>query len=706
MQILDAVLRLRDEFSETLKQAKVEADRFDKAWSAQAKQIERTGKTLQKTGRTMTTAVTLPVAAMATTGVQAAVSFESAMTGVAKTTDLTSEELAAMGEEIKAMSREIPLTREELAGIAESAGQLGIEKANILGFTKTIADLGATTNMTAEQAATEFARFANITGMSQTEFDRLGSTVVALGNNLATTESEIMAMSMRLAAAGAQVGLSEDEIVSLAATMSSLGIEAEAGGSAMSKVFVDMQLASELGGEKLAGFAKVAGQSSEQFKAAFEKDASSALLMFVEGLANAESQGKSAIAMLDEMGITEVRTRDALLRMAGGSDLLAQSLEMGASAWDENSALAAEAALRYETNEAQFTMLKNTLSEVAMVMGEVVLPHLVAVAQKIKALADWFRNLNPETQKSIMQFVLFAATIGPVLMVLGSMLIHFAKVYRSVRTLGVMFRVFGKALKASRVAVLAMNPAVLAVIAVFLAFVAIGYYVGKNWDGIMATLRDGWLNVTQKMNDAYQRLRNWFSNQSAAVKVILFELLSFFTSSFAGGIIGKMPGITQAFGGLITYVRSTFSEGWRSGWESVKQDFFGMVNGMVSGAKKKLDELKGYLPTISMKGILPNAVSRLRGHANGTMFHPGGWSRINERGDEIVKLQSGDKVYPHSRSLAMAYNDGRNAGSDGGKKIAVSFAGAVFHVREKADLDRLAIRMVQRIKLAEEVSPA
>lgn len=291
--------------------------------------------------------------------VKTGIDFESAFAGVKKTVDAPAEVIEGLRESLIEMSKVMPQSASELAGIAEAAGQLGIETQSIEGFTRTMAQLGDATNMAATEAADSLARFANITGMSQSDFDRLGSVIVALGNNMATTESEITAMGMRLAGAGNQVGMTEAQIMSFSAALSSVGIEAEAGGSAFSTIMSKMQLAAENGGESLRDFASVAGMSADEFRAAFQEDAAGAIISFVKGLSTCEERGKSAIGVLDDMGITEIRQRDALLRAAGASDVFSRALQIGSEAWDENTALANEASQRYETLESKLAMLKN-----------------------------------------------------------------------------------------------------------------------------------------------------------------------------------------------------------------------------------------------------------------------------------------------------------------------------------------------------------
>lgn len=113
--------------------------------------------------------------------VKVASNYETAFVGVRKVLEGTEADFAKLSRGIRDMAKEIPLTTEEIASIAQTAGQLGIAREDILDFTRVMADLGVATTMSSEEAATALARFANITGMSMNDIERLGSTVVHLG---------------------------------------------------------------------------------------------------------------------------------------------------------------------------------------------------------------------------------------------------------------------------------------------------------------------------------------------------------------------------------------------------------------------------------------------------------------------------------------------------------------------------------------------
>lgn len=411
--------------------------------------------------------------------IASAVQWESSVASMAKTIDATPDQFDAMTRGIRDLALEIPTAASELAELASIGGQLGIDNENIVDFTKIISQLATTTNMTAETVASEFAKFANITNMAETNFSNLGSVVVDLGNNFSTVESDITAMAMRIAGAGETVGMTEAEIMGLAAAMSSLGIESEMGGSAISKLLVSMELASETGvdgmarlseqtgltrrdlelmasnsskdftaladslgmtttemndlmtaNKNLENFAEIAGVSIEEFANKFNDPnggAVAAMQQFIGGLKETGTEGASTIEKLDAMGITEIRMRDALLRLANGSGVLTDAISTANVAWDENTALQVEAEKRYATTESQLLLLKNKLMEVAISAGEQLLPALNKLVDSldplIESLTDgvkWFANLDGASKEAALKLAAFTIVGGPLLKVLST----------------------------------------------------------------------------------------------------------------------------------------------------------------------------------------------------------------------------------------------------------------------------------------------
>ena len=416
-----------------LKQLKKEASNWTQAsqkLSELSSKMKKIGDSISSIGKKLTTTLTVPIVSLGTIATKGAIEFESAFAGVKKTVDETANtSFADLNKGIRELSKEIPSTTTEISAVAEAAGQLGIGADNVLDFTKTMINMGNATNLSADEAATTLARFANVTKMSKSDFDKLGSVIVALGNNFATTEAEIAAMGMNLASAGTQVGMSQSQIMALATALSSVGLEAQAGGTAFSKVMVNMQLAVEKGGKELKNFASVAGMSTKEFQRAFKEDATSAIMQFVDGLSKSGERGKSAIKILDDMGITETRLRDALLRSANASEVMKDAIELGNKAWEENTALTDEANKRYETTQSKMIMLKNKLQDIGVTIGNIIMPYIQKFVDKIGELTKKFENLSPHTQEMIVKIGLIAAAIGPVLLIVGKLISSIGSIF-------------------------------------------------------------------------------------------------------------------------------------------------------------------------------------------------------------------------------------------------------------------------------------
>jgi TP901 family phage tail tape measure protein len=320
----------------------------------------------------------------------AAIDFESSFAGIRKTVDATEPEFAALAQGMRDLSKEIPVNVNELNRIGEAAGQLGIQKEHILDFTRTVADLGATTNLASDDAANALARISNIMGTSQSEFDRLGSTIVALGNAGASTEAEIVEFGLRMAGAGKIAGLTTSDILAIGNAMSSVGVQAEAGGTAVQKVLIEITKAVVTGAPELEKFAETAGMSAQEFAEAWRTDPAEAFTLFVEGLG---LSGDQAIAVLDDLGLTDQRLIRSFLSLSNAGDLLRSSIDLGSRAWEENNALTAEAEKRYDTTASKIAIAQNRINDAAISFGQLMLPAIAAVMGAFGDFADLIGGL-------------------------------------------------------------------------------------------------------------------------------------------------------------------------------------------------------------------------------------------------------------------------------------------------------------------------
>lgn len=393
--------------------------------------IKTFGDNVSSLGGKLTTGLTLPLVASVGMVTKAAVDYESAFADVKKTVDETATvSYKNLSDGIRQMAKELPASAVEIANVAEVAGQLGIKAEDILTFSRTMIDMGESTNLSAEEAATAIAKIANILGLTSDEYGRFGASVVDLGNNFATTERDIVEMTNRLAAGGKLAGLTAPDILGLATAMSSVGIEAEAGGTAMTQTLTAIGNAVSLTGKGAADdlnlIAKTAGMTSEEFQQAWKEKPVVALQSFIKGLKDAQEKGVNMNAILAQLGMTGIRQSNMLKSLALASDKMGDAVDRSNKAWKENTALTNEANKRYETTESQLKMFKNQVTDLAIEFGG---PLLKALRDGLKAGKPWidmlaemakhFSSMSEEEQRNVLKWAALTAGAGPALTLLG-----------------------------------------------------------------------------------------------------------------------------------------------------------------------------------------------------------------------------------------------------------------------------------------------
>lgn len=370
--------------------------------------------------------------------------------------DGTPQQFAQLSTSIREMAKEMPSSAVEIAHVAEAAGQLGVPIGAIKDFSKTMINLGVSTNLSSEEAASSIAKIGNIMQVSGKDLGtwsgHFGSAVVDLGNHFATTERDIVEMTNRLAAGGKLAGLTTPEILGLATAMSSVGIEAEAGGTAMNQTLTGIGKAVAGVGKgassKLKLIAQTAGMTAEEFSQAWKQKPAEALQAFIKGLQRAHDEGKNMDGILSDLGMKGIRQGNMLKSLASASDKMSEAVNRSNLAWKENNALTNEASKRYETTESQLKIFKNKLTDIAIEFGG---PLLKALNSGLDAAKPWlqtlsdmakkFSEMSTEQQQSIIKWAGLAAAIGPAMKILGGgarIISGFSK------TLGTVARGIGK----------------------------------------------------------------------------------------------------------------------------------------------------------------------------------------------------------------------------------------------------------------------
>lgn len=414
------------------------------------------GKTLMVTGGLATAASGMAI--------KAAEDWESAWAGVAKTVD--GADLGGVLEnQLRGLARDVlPATHQEIAAVAESAGQLGVKRQDVAKFTKTLIMLGEATNMTAESAATDMARFSNIMGHPISQVDRLGATIVALGNNTATTEAEIMEAGLRLASAGRQAQMSSSDVLAWGAALTSAGVSAQVGGTAFSKLFQTMGDATRSGNDKLQTFADTAGMTADQFRRAWEEDASSAVVSFLQGFGKLQEAGEDTTSIMRQLGMTDAQMQRTLGSTALMADQVGEYMQLARQAYEENIALEEEASRRFQTTASRRTLAMNNIRDAAITFGDSLLPAVQVAADGISELAKLIGSM-PEPVAGALTSI---GLLGGGIMLAGGFAVNsvvkFAELMQTLKNLGIVSsatfdtfatkgsKVFGVGKKAGKVA--------------------------------------------------------------------------------------------------------------------------------------------------------------------------------------------------------------------------------------------------------------
>lgn len=313
--------------------------------------------------------------------------FEEGLIGIGKTADLTGVALQAMGDRVAMISHDLPVATTELLAIGQAAGQLGVKGSdNIARFTETVGKLQIASDLAGEEAATSLARILTVSKTAIADVDRLGSTIVQMGNNFAATEAEIAGVATRVSQGVALFDVSAANIVGISTALKAIGVEAQVGGTQVGLAFLKIEEALQGAGEEAQLLSGLMGQSIDDLRKAFAEDSTAVFQQFIEALGQVKEQGGSVATVLGGIGLSGSQAVSVLGTLSSSSEVLAKALMMANEEWERNTALSKEAQTASKAFNAQLQIFKNLMFDLSRQVGAEFVPDL-------EAINAWLREL-------------------------------------------------------------------------------------------------------------------------------------------------------------------------------------------------------------------------------------------------------------------------------------------------------------------------
>lgn len=319
---------------------------------------------------------------------------ESTMARVERTSGLTGQALTGIETQLIDMAQTVPAAFSDIGRIAEMAGQLNVAGENIGAFTRSAIQFSTATNATADASAEAFGRLNELLPDVQGNFDGLGSSILNVGINSVATETDVITTASSIAAVGASAGFSAQEVIGFAAAMASLNIRPELSRGGLTRIFGEINNVIAAGGIQLDQFAALSGRTADQFASDWRTNAAGVFQDVLKGLNAMTESGKAANVVLGQLGITNSRDIDVIVRLSQNTDFLAESLRYAAEGFEDTGFLAETAGIQFETLESRVQIMVNSFHMLFAEIGSGAAGPFGALVDGLTSVAIAWQKLN------------------------------------------------------------------------------------------------------------------------------------------------------------------------------------------------------------------------------------------------------------------------------------------------------------------------
>ena len=656
-----AELSLRDRFSKTMQRAREHTKNYGKEWERQSKKVSKAAKKIEKASKTLTKNITVPVTAISAASVA---SFKALNDGYQTIISKT----GATGDAAKKLNETYKNTFKNLYFEGEVVGQAIGEVNTQFGLT----------GDSLQNLSTYALKFAHINRADVTK-SIIGASKIQKQFNIDNKDAYLIFDAVTKSAQN--TGVETDKIFELVAK----------GAPSLKAMGLDF------------------AQSAEMMARAEQAgiDASAMIGYLSKASVNYAKNGKSLSDGLSETigairGAKDETTALSIASKAFGSKgavVMANAIRSGrldvssfANTLNEvkGATESTEKEMRspFDRFNQAINKAKPALAEFAAVVLENAIPYIEKLSSWISKGAKAFESMSPGQKSVASGFLLFASAAGPVLGVISKIIAFIARIWPLIQMLirftGIIIKVIRFLLILARV----FTPVGLAITALVVA----GVILYKNWEKVKAVGSAVW-----------QYLCRTIKNIIGTIKSVLKGFIDFIAGVFTGDWKRALEGIKQIFKAPFDFMKNQIQSVIEL-WENLTDIF----------TKKKPQPKTPFKPTVSKPEDVQKASvspvvtkgrensfkayqqAKIAHHAKGTKYFQGGLTYINERGKEIVDLPRGSVIYPHDKSLRKAYETGKDNGQVK-HDYHVNFSGAIFYVREEADVDKVADKVVKKI---------
>ena len=694
-RVIDAVLRLKDEFTGPMSSAVNMMTSASKAGEKARKALDNTGKSMQKLGKQLTATVTLPIVGLGAASYKTFESVDKQLNLVKATMGESAYATADLSQALQDAAVQSIFSMEDGASALVNYARQGFNAAEAADMLTPALNLAAGTATDLDSVTSGLGNTLKAFGASSEEAAHYAD-MFTQAQAQAKTNVQGLFDAMSIAGPIAKtVGWQFEDIATLTGVFGDASIDASEGANALKT--------------GLARLAAPAKQGSEAMKKLginiFEADGTMKSMPEVIGELqrgfDGLSEQESLAAASAIFGKNQMSKWLALINGPGAEGL--QGMRDQISGASGNAQEASDAMV------TPLEKLSSTFDVFKYSVGEALAGAVVPFIEKATELVDRFRQMSPEQQQQIIKWAAMAAAAGPVIGIFGKAISIGSKLFGAFSKLRTIFTAVtqsGGALKAIIAAMASPMGIVIAVIAAIAAIVAV---VITHFDQFKAAVSAAMTTIqpaVQRLQDAFSKL--WgvvgpiiklIGDMMATVLCDAIQSAADTIGPILDGIASAIDFIATVLQGVVDFVVAVVHGDWEGAWSALGDVATAIMNGLkgviesvkgaIQGIVDKVGEAKRAMESL---GSGP-AVGGLHGvgrNASGTTNWRGGWTTVGESGPELMNLPRGTQIVPHEASLNRV----------GGGGISIAKLADQIVVREDADIERIGDAVVRKLRVA------